>query len=285
MSFVGRFINMDASTGRREAFERGLEQLGQAGRYTRFAAVDGRGVDVGRSTLPPSEMGCMLSHYQCVLEAAERDGLTHIVEDDVVFAAEAVPILDQILRDTDPSWDLLFTDIIVPVNFDTLLTLVSCWRAAGMEGTAPPRRPSSIHYLDLAQIPFSGAASYLLSNSGARKLAPLMAAELAKGATMQVDMLHRWAVNKGALSAACTVPFLTSVDPAGIVSTTIADRNQHQASALALFVLRYYFFYGRSDEALRAMAAELGGAIAAGDDIDLLWPAIRYVLSENYVNF
>jgi hypothetical protein len=179
----------------------------------------------------------------------------------------------------------LFTDIIVPVNFDTLLTLVSCWRAAGMEGTAPPRRPSSIHYLDLAQIPFSGAASYLLSNSGARKLAPLMAAELAKGATMQVDMLHRWAVNKGALSAACTVPFLTSVDPAGIVSTTIADRNQHQASALALFVLRYYFFYGRSDEALRAMAAELGGVIAAGDDIDLLWPAIRYVLSKNYVNF
>jgi GR25 family glycosyltransferase involved in LPS biosynthesis len=286
MAFVGRYINMDASVERRAAFEDRLARLGQAGRYTRFAAVDGRKLDVGRSTLTPSEMGCMLSHYQCVLEAAGRDGPTHIVEDDAIFADEAVPILNQVVGQLDTHWDILFTDIIVPVNFDALLTLVRCWRAAGLDGGAAPRRPQSIHYLDLTQIPFSGAASYLLSSRGAKKLAPFMQAELDRGATMQVDMLYRWLVNAGHLRAACTAPFLTSVEPAAIVSTTIADRDQHHASALALFLLRYYFFYGRDDQALRAMAAALGGGqTPAGEDIDLLWPALRYVLSDDYVNF
>jgi GR25 family glycosyltransferase involved in LPS biosynthesis len=284
MSFTGRYINLDASTARRGAFEGQLERFGQAGRYSRFSAVDGRKVELGRSTMTPNEMGCLLSHYQCVLEAAEREGPTHVVEDDVIFAPGAVPILDQIVGQMEANWDLLFTDIIVPVHFDTLLTLVRGWRAAGLEGTAEPRQPLSIHYLDLAQSPFSGAASYVLSRRGAQKLARLMAAELDKGATMQADMILRHFVNLGELSAACTMPFLTSVDPDGIVSTTISDRTQHDASALALFLLRYHFFYGRSDERLRAMAAELGGP-ATAQEIDLLWPAIRYVFSEDYVNF
>jgi len=218
------------------------------------------------------------------LEAAEGDRPTHIVEDDVVFAGDAVSILDEIVGQPATSWDLLFTDIIVPMHFNTLLTLIRGWRASGVRGVAGHRRPQTIHYLDLAQSPFAGSASYLVSTRGAKKLAQIMAGELARGATMQTDMLLRHHVCSGELSAACTIPFLTSVDPSSIILTTITGRKQHQTSALALFLLRYYFFYGRSDEKLRAIAAELDGQVV-NDETDLLWPAIRHAFSENTVEF
>src|ERR1019366_1493546 len=123
MPFIGRYINLDASTERRAAMEAQFAQVGLAGRYARFAAVDGRTLDGTRSRLSPGELGCFMSHYRCLVESAVPDHHVHILEDDVVLAPQIAGLLGRIVEDALPACDLLFTDVFVPLEMSTLYAL------------------------------------------------------------------------------------------------------------------------------------------------------------------
>jgi GR25 family glycosyltransferase involved in LPS biosynthesis len=284
MSFAGRYINMDASPGRRAALEARLAAVGQGGRYQRFAAVDGRAVNRSDSPLSAGEFGCMLSHLACVAEAAGRDTPTHIIEDDVVFTPLTTPILDQVLGDALNAWDMLFCDIFVPMHAQTLHALLSLYRKAGLDPDAPAGggAPQTLHYLPLGGIPFAGSASYVISPAGARKLEPLIAAHLDGGSTMPVDTLFQVLCSDGRIKAACAVPFLTSVDPEAVFATTIADRDQDQLSALAFYLLRSHFFIGRDQARTAQLAGRLTQALDGGEDMKSLMTAIHFILSDRF---
>lgn len=281
MSFVGRYINMDSSPDRRAALEARLAAVGQGGRYQRFAAVDGRSVLRSDSSLSAGELGCMLSHRACIAEAAGRGTPTHIIEDDVVFTPFTAPILEQILGETLNAWDMLFCDIFVPMHAMTLHDLLSLHRKAGLDpaGGGPPQ---TIHYLPLDHVPFAGSASYVISPAGARKLEPLIAAHLEAGSTLPVDNLFRRLCADGRIKAACAVPFLTSVDPAGISDTTIADRGHDPLSALAFYLLRSHFFMGRDPAQAAGLAGRLTQALDGGEDMTSLMTAIHFIFSDRF---
>lgn len=287
MSFVGRYINMDASADRRAALEARLAAVGQAGRYQRFAAVDGRAVARSDSSISASELGCMRSHLACIAEAAGRETPTHIVEDDVVFTPFTVPILEQILGEALNAWDVLFCDIFVPMHAMTLHDLLSLHRRAGLDADAPAGGgvPRTIQYLPLDQIPFTALASYVISPAGARKLRPLIAAHLDEGPVLPVDNLVQRLCADGRIKAACTVPFLTCVDPAGISDTTIADRGHDALSALAFYLLRSHFFLGRDQARAAQLADRLAQALDGGEDMKSLMTGIHFILSDRFKLF
>jgi GR25 family glycosyltransferase involved in LPS biosynthesis len=287
MDFVGRYINMDACTGRRAAIEQRLAAAGLADRYTRFAAVDGRALEHPGAAISPGEVGCMASHLRCITEAGARAAPTHIVEDDVVFTSVTATILLQILEAALAEWDILFCDIVVPLHVTTLYGLLRLYRKSGIDPDAPPGAgmPKVMHYLPLESVPFTGAASYVVSPAAARKLAPLIAAHLDDGPSMPVDHLIQTFCASGQITAACTVPFLTSVDPDDVLGTTIAGREQHDLSALAFFLMRNHFFMGRDQDRARRLAGRLTEALKGSEDMGPLIEAVHFALSDKFEIF
>jgi GR25 family glycosyltransferase involved in LPS biosynthesis len=93
----GFFINLDRTTRRRIAMERGLAASGLGGRYRRFAAIDGSQIKAARYAVSPGEAGCFLSHL-AVLEAGARTGKHfHVLEDDAIFSPAMATCLEMIL--------------------------------------------------------------------------------------------------------------------------------------------------------------------------------------------
>jgi GR25 family glycosyltransferase involved in LPS biosynthesis len=286
MDFVGRYINLQASAPRRAAMEARLAEAGLAGRYERFPAADGRALRHPTSKVSPGELGCLVSHLNALAEAGERAVPTHIVEDDVVFTPHTAPILGQILEMALARWDLVFCDIVTPLNFSTLYSLLQLHRQCGLDPQAAPgAAPAVIHYLPLQGAPFAGSASYVVSPASARKLAPLIAAHLDAGPTMPVDHLLQVLCREGRITASVTVPFLTSVRAEDVAGTTIAGREQHQLSALALYLLRDQFYLGRDPKAARALAARLTAALEGTPDMGPFMAAVRFSLSERFEVF
>jgi GR25 family glycosyltransferase involved in LPS biosynthesis len=287
VQFVGRYINMDSSPERRAAMERRLAGLGLSGRYSRFPAADGRALSGPGVRISAGELGCMVSHLGCIREAAERGEPTHVIEDDVVMTAASVPILEQILPTALAQWDMLFCDIVVPLHVNTLYTLLKLLREVGLDPNAAPGEatPRVVHYLPLEAVPFTGAASYVIGPAGAAKLAPLIAAHLEAGPTMPVDNLMQALCASGRITAACAAPFLTSVDPEAVITTTMSGRGHHGLSALALFLMRHHFYMGRDRALERRLAARLTEALADAEDTVALMEAIRFAFSEKFEIF
>ncbi len=221
-----------------------------------------------------------------IVEAGARVVPTHIVEDDVVFTPHTAPILGQILEMALARWDLVFCDIVAPLHFSTLYSLLQLHRQCGLDpDAAAGAAPSAIHYLPLEGVPFTGAASYVVSPASARKLAPLIAAHLEAGPTMPVDHLLQVLCREGRITACLTVPFLTSVGAEDVIGTTIAGRAQHGLSALALFLLRNHFYLGRDPGQARALADRLTAALEGTADMRLFMAAMRFALSERFEVF
>lgn len=276
MSFVGRYINMEISTGRRAAIEAQLEALGAADLYARFPAVDGRPLDPGASSLSPTELGCFLSHYQLLLEAADRSVPTHIVEDDVVFSAEAVKLVEAATQAQGLAFDALFTDIFVAPDFHTLYRLFKAFRASGAVA-GRGGGPIAIQFVSLTGCVFASCASYIVTPAGAAKLAAGLAAELAKGAALPVDMVYRQLISSGEVAGLCMTPFITSVDPDQVGAGVIARKREDRTKALAFFMQRYFFFIDRDNAKMKAWA-ELLSEGEPPDSIDFLWPGVRYLI-------
>jgi hypothetical protein len=289
MGLAGRYINMDASPARRAAMEAQLERLGLADRYQRFAGVDGRGLDRSRTRLGPGELGCFVSHTECIKAGDPEGRHLHVMEDDVVLAPQAAHLLERAAADAVPHCDILFTDVFVPLETYTVLELLKQFRASGMPGqrTLPPeqRMPAYLMYPSLQRIPFGGATSYIVNAASREKVAALLEAELAAGPTQPVDMALRILVNQGRLDARVTVPFLNTIAADSIHGTTIVGRSQPDDSALAFYVFRSFFYLARDDAALGAMMGEINARL---DDFDHLGPALefyRFALSGRFTPF
>src|ERR1700684_3660359 len=167
MDYVGRYINMDRSTERRDALEAQFAAFGCADRYERFAAIDGQRLDRSRSSLTAGECGCFESHYRCIKDSLGDDRHLHIVEDDVVFGPRTIPLLDQVIGDAFSQGAMVFTDIFVRGELVTIQLLMNYYRLSGVfEGGAGDETPwpRFVNFLALRHAAFAGSASYFLRN-------------------------------------------------------------------------------------------------------------------------
>ena len=289
MPFVGRYINMDASIGRRAAMEAQFSALGLAERYARFPGIDGRDLGASASPLSPGELGCFMSHYRCIVETAVEGHHLHIVEDDVVLAPQAAGLLDRIIDDAVPRCDLLLTDMFMPLEMGTILDMIVQLRASGLFDQrlrpADVRLPGYVMYPNLRHVPFGGATSYVVNHASRGKLIALLDKEIAKGPRLPIDMIYRMLANDGLIEAMCTVPFLTSIRAESIGDSTIIGRAQDAESAMAFYVLRSFFYLARDDDQLMGIMRAIN---AKEDDPDALAPVLevlRFVFSGRFKNF
>ncbi len=288
MSYAGRYINMDRSLERRGALEAQFAAFDCSDRYVRFAAVDGQSLDRTRSSLTAGECGCFESHYRCIKESMGEDLNLHILEDDVVFGPNTIPFLDQALADAFNQGEMVFTDIFIPGELSTLQLLINYYRLTGILDRPPPGErasPKFVNFYDLKQASFTGASSYLVRSDARGRLLRLMEAELAAGPTMPVDIFYNRVVHDGRITAVCLLPFLTTVNPAEVLATTIAGRGQHERSNLAFFLLRNYFFVDKDEAAVAEIRRELTHDLNDPHYIDPLLDVFKFIFSENFVAF
>ncbi|HLI65262.1 MAG TPA: glycosyltransferase family 25 protein [Caulobacteraceae bacterium] len=288
MRVTGRYINMDASAERRVRMEAQLAAAGCAEIYRRFRAVDGRGVRHPGSKISQGELGCFLSHYACILEAP-ADQNVHVIEDDVELAPQTMPLIGDLQESLTEQFDLLFTDIFVPLNMGSIFNLMEFYRASGMAAVrqaAPSlRMPTSILYPSLRPIEFTGATSYIVSRRARHKLRRLLEEELDAGPRQPIDMAFRRWIADGRLEGLCTMPFLTSIQADSIRNSTISDRAQDPATAFAYYLLRRFFYVAKDDAALVEAARSLSGDLADPGYMDSMLEVFRFLFSEKFVAF
>ena len=288
MDYAGRYINMDRSVERRRALEAQFAAFGCADRYSRFAGVDGRSLDRSASSLTAGECGCFESHYRCIKESMGEDRHLHIVEDDVVFGPHTIALVDQAVGDAFRQAEMIFTDIFIPGELSTLQMLINYYRLTGILEERPagtPPWPKFVNFYNLKPASFTGASSYFVRSDLRARLLGLMEAELAAGPTAPVDIFYNRIVRDGLVTASVTLPFLTSVNPAEVLATTIEGRGQHERSNLAFFLLRNYFFVDKDEAAVAEIRRELTHDLADPHYIDPLLDVFRFIFSENFVAF
>ena len=266
-----------------------FEALGCADRYRRFEAIDGRALSEMRSPLSPGERGCFMSHYHCIVEGAEGERHLHIVEDDVVFAPQTPFLLGGATSAPVHSWDILFTDIFIPTSLNAVYNFMQAYRDSGMvdQQRLPidHRMPSAVAFLELKGIGFAGATSYVVNRNSRHKLRRLLDAELDRGPDEPIDMVYRKLSNAGEIKVACTIPFLTSITSASLRQTTIGERGQDQASALASYLLRAYFYLGKNNDDLATIGGDLTAQLDDSGTVDPLLAAFRFFLSDRFRSF
>jgi hypothetical protein len=156
-----------------------------------------------------------------------------------------------------------------------------------LEKPPPGTRPAAkfVNFYDLKRAAFTGASSYIVRSDARAGLLRLMEAELAAGPTMPVDIFYNRIVRDGHVTALCTLPFLTTVNPAEMIATTIDGRGQNARSNVALFLLRNYFFVDKDEAAVDALRRELTHDLDDPHYIDTLLDVFKFIFSENFVAF
>lgn len=285
--YHGLYINLDRSTGRRDAMERQLDRLELSPLYARFAAIDGATLNSQRSTIKPGENGCFQSHYRALLSARPRGTFVHMIEDDAVLSPSVRPVIEQaIVQNVFDQFDVIFTDTFVPPHLGMLKFLKSSF------DELPATRPLALNDLkvvDLANQNFACTTSFVVGAKGIDRVLALYQQEIALGPRAPLDLFLRSAVNAGQLRAACLFPFISSFDLDEATRSTLDERNEktERPSVMVLAALRYSFFVDRDLEtAKRTLDAATAAARSKRDDHRaLIAQALDFVVSDDFKEF
>lgn len=243
--FSGRYINLDASTERREGLEQQLHALGIAHAYARFAAVDGARMSGAPGAISRGEYGCFASHARLLREACGTPAHLHVLEDDALLSPEFLPaVCGAIGQGVLDEFDLLFTDVFV--SWDPL-QIAWLERARRRHTSVDPRTGreffAGASILNLRRKSLACTSSYLVSQRSLGRVTELLESALAAGPADTVDLTLRGLVDNGALKAACIVPFVTSVALEAATRSTIhGELLGPELSRLACSLVRHVYF-------------------------------------------
>ncbi len=240
MGWHGFYINLDRSVARRERMERQFAQLGLAGRYRRFPAIDGKTLSSAAETVSSSEVGIFKSHLTLIRQAAESDSFTHIVEDDVLFSRLVEPCLSDIANGKNSGYDLIVTDTGIHPG----LAQYRAFRQIAMAASAD--RKSGVKLIDFSKGYCWGMTSYMLSPRGAAKLLTELEEEWAQGPQLPVDGVLARAVKAGRIKIGGTFPFVTWLH-LDLASQSLAGREQSFRFLETVLQLARYPFYAERD--------------------------------------
>jgi GR25 family glycosyltransferase involved in LPS biosynthesis len=283
--YLGLYINLDRSVGRRREFEDQLVKHGIAGRYQRFPAIDGTVVGSAREKLKPGEVGCFHSHYKALLHAKTAGIPAHIVEDDVILSDHLVNFArDAVSSRLLDGFDMLFTDTYVHANPFTLRFLKEGMDAA-FDEQGRLRPDFTIRFFPLAMQELTCTSSYFVGANSIDRVLAVLKAELDAGPRMPLDYCYRAAADRGTLNIACTMPFLTTVRLDSMDSSTIAnssDRGFGLDIALQT-LLRYSFFVDRdlAGHAARHLEQLIGPSVEHDRHHRLIVDVLSAILSSS----
>jgi len=243
-TYTGFYINLDRSMDRRAAIESRLAALGVAQAYSRFAAIDGHGMSGPAGRLSPGALGCFASHVRVLQQAVGAGTHVHVLEDDVLLAPELVPTLHGILGQVLEEFDLLYTDVFVPVDSHTLMRYErERRRMAEVDPRTGVETFRGVRVMDLRGLAWASLSSYVVAGRSVARVASLLDAGLRSGPSIPVDLVMRQHVNAGTLRAACTLPFLTTLDLSLDMDSTIrSSGGAEQRSRLASSLVRHAFY-------------------------------------------
>ncbi len=253
----GFWINLDRAIERRRSMEDKLKDAGM-GHYQRVAGVDG---SVTYAGLPrPGVMGCWQGHLAALRLGAAAGGVVHVLEDDTLFGVGTKNVLDPLVGVSGlERYDLVFTDVLLDY-----LTSQKYFRAFYEAARVVKKNavPQKVALVDLKGVIFSCLNSYFIHPQRMGRVLELLEREF-RSLNMQnpepIDMVVRRLVLSGAMTAAVTCPFLTSVDLALMTNSSInglIDANV-QKTLLLHSIHRQAFFYGADDRSLTAAVEKL----------------------------
>lgn len=238
MPYVGYYINLDRSPERRTSIEAQIARLRPTARYRRFQAVDGNPDGIVSEHMNDAQLGCLLSHYMVLQLHLDGANHLHVVEDDAVMTVRTVRFIESVIASgLLDDHDLLFTSTILPGSFNAFRELRTTWR-----NSIKRANDGSVDDVAFSLIPyFAGMDSYLVNRRSIPMLCELVRQEVETGACRPFDVLLHERASRGELRARCLFPFITSVLPEGLISTTIPN-NGKQLSYRAVELLRHSFF-------------------------------------------
>jgi GR25 family glycosyltransferase involved in LPS biosynthesis len=253
----GFWINLDRAIERRRSMEGQLKVAGM-GHYQRVAGVDGLANYAG---LPrPGVMGCWQSHLAALRLGAAAGGVVHVLEDDTLLGAGTKGVLDPlVMASVLGRYDVVFTDVL----FD-FLTSQKYFRAFYEAARVVKKHeiPARVDLVNLKGVLFTCSNSYFIHPQRMGRVLGLLEQEF-RSLNMQepepIDMVIRRLVLSGALTAAVTCPFLTSIDLSLMADSSInnPDAVKLQKTLLLHNIHRQAFFFGADDRSLITMVESI----------------------------
>lgn len=282
--FTGLYINLDRSADRRRAIEDKFARIGLGGGYARLAASEGNALGVPNPHgLKTGEIGCFISHYRALDQNRAISAPLHVVEDDIILSPQLPQVLDWAISAGHlDKYDLLFTDVAVPLLNDACHAYKAFYDAIVKRDTAGNITDTAFAVLDMRELIFASASSYLVNPASIGKLAGLLHKELMAGATMPVDLHVRKLCHQGVIRVGCIFPFVTTVDIDTSLST-MTEKRFDDLPAMAANMLRRSFFIGADWGQLCAEAGRLLPQPDAGDaHRQLMMRLLGYALTPGY---
>ncbi len=280
----GYWINLDRAIERRQAMEEQLQAAGLS-HYQRIAGVDGA---VDYAGLPrPGVMGCWLSHLQALRQGAKTGNMVHVLEDDTWLGDRSPEVLTSLVNlGAVGQFDLVFTDVLLDY-FVSQRYFRAFYEAARVPlgEVSPP-----VSLVNLKGLFFSCLNSYFVHPQNMGKVLELLEREF-KALNLQdpepIDMVIRRLVLSGALTAAVTCPFLTSVDLPLAQKTDINSRSNLglQKSLFLHSIHRQAFFYGADDQLLTTLLNQYFPVELSTEKSRLLALLYEHFLVENQQSF
>jgi hypothetical protein len=230
----GYFINLDRSVDRRDSINVQIANRGLSGVYERFSAIDGTTIRSGGGGLGPGAIGCFFSHHKIISGAQPADGFLHIIEDDVVLSGYLKPLLDSsVANGILDRFDLIYLDATMPVGG---------WITQRLRATYAKQASLTtlkFNLLNLRELPFLSASSYLVNPRSLSKIGRLLEGEMRGGVPSRpIDVVYLNLVHAGQLEAALFFPFVTTLDISLASKSTIG----HDFASRICAWQRYGFF-------------------------------------------
>jgi len=279
MSYVGFYINLDASLDRREEIEAEIARFRLQDRYRRFPAVRGNAPEFPNPHLSPAEIGCFASHCFLLKENAATGSHLHVIEDDTVFSR----FTEQGLRwaietGVIDRYDILFTDTFVtPMNgeYQYCKGLYDRCVRRDTEGRITGTRLDIVKHI-------AGTNSYIVNANSIGKVAELLQRNLNAGAKKPLDLAFRiWAENS-VLRTGALFPFVTGVRLDRTLDTSVDGRPRDDLTSIAAWLGRHSFFVDCDRQALYAEARRLLPVPLNDPHHDLLAHILSFSLTDKY---
>ena len=210
------YINLDRDTVRRGFVEGNFAAHNTLGwTLRRVAAVDGRTLpeSVVSARMTKGAVALSTTHRQVVRMSVGTPGHVMIAEDDILFGEKSQKMIETCIAAMEPqSWDLLFTDVCIPLPSDMVKLLVMK-RKFGERYTT----------MNLRGLVFVGTTGVIVNERSKEKYLRLLGDDVLF--SRPIDILIRDYIHQGHLNGFCTFPFATSI-------SAHADQSEIQTSAV-----------------------------------------------------
>jgi GR25 family glycosyltransferase involved in LPS biosynthesis len=244
MNYLGFYINLDRSTQRKEEIVTQLKQLQLLSQYSRFPAADGNVLNLERSSILSSEIGCFTSHYLLLEKNLNQTSHLHVIEDDVLLSWATNPALQMLINSNIiNNFDIIFTDTCLPFDLATIKEYKTFFDSNVVKDAAG-RIISVEEYtlIDLKEQYIAATSSFLVHKNAIAKLYSILQQEMKSGLRKPIDLFIRDNIHSGLIRAACIFPFITSIRLDHLVTSTMSERSGYHPSLLAFSLLRHSFF-------------------------------------------